>query len=401
MQALTALKYKPLHEPLPSYLQELKSRFDMGATVGYWRNQVEQLETRLKEMDYALERERENALLLTSTQENEQQLAQAGSRGLVHRAKKKKVKHSSPLFDGEAGLKPKTLLDDDGPLPLSLLEDIGILSLLYNYEVFKDKHDPQLCQRWLPALKRCIGSVEQAICSALTQPIQSSSRDVLTRVGGIMPVIIRKSLEKAGHSLSEQEKESIFVGTIAEQFLKPLIKGIGSISHVWASVQLTRESSSTLAINLDLRPVILGICKQTIDSLVADERLYRRLSSLVAICAIQQLGQEWANMQMEPTSCDMTEHQHIRYLGFKDAIWYLVALVQATIVHWPTTPDQEPPTTSAILCCMIDALSDILRQDEDKGILGSSARRLLLGVIEGAWVNGCLPPEGTKQLAIP
>ncbi|KAG8824711.1 hypothetical protein FRC19_001234 [Serendipita sp. 401] len=86
----------------------------MGATVGYWRNQVEQLETRLKEMDYALERERENALLLTSTQENEQQLAQAGSRGLVHRAKKKKVKHSSPLFDGEAGLKPKTLLDDDG-----------------------------------------------------------------------------------------------------------------------------------------------------------------------------------------------------------------------------------------------------------------------------------------------
>ncbi|KAG8835770.1 hypothetical protein FRC17_001164 [Serendipita sp. 399] len=349
--------------------------------------------------------------LLASTKPNELHLDQTEQQVNNGPKKKKKQKVPTPSQNISDSIPPvdhgelchSVLIDrftdqrtTSDLFPLSLVDDIGILSILSSHEL--DSDHAKRNRRWLPVLERCINSIESTMRSALNEPTLPSSCQMITRLGGIMPIIIRKSLERIGHSLAEEERENIFVRSISEQFLQPLIKALCVISHTWAFVQLTQESPAPSS-RSDIRPFILGIFKQTTDALKMDTQLHRYLSALTLVYAIRQLEEEWTSMREIPTLFETAEY-HAHYLGFKDSVWYLVAVAQASVSTKTTAsifPAHESPAMSGVICRVVDSVTEILQQNEETRIMGVSERRMLLGLIERAWMSGTLPEASERS----
>lgn len=276
--------------------------------------------------------------------------------------------------------------------PPSLAGDLSILSMLAKLNRGSTEH-------LLPLIKRCIMSCGGAL-NQILQKTDASSHHSLTAIGTLFPPLVAQALSLLpGNSLSADSLD-VFIRTTYEHILRPTILSFLPISAHRATKQLRRHARQPverLPLSTDIRPTLLGICMSTLDAMALAPHLRSSMSLTLAYACTRTLQKELSKLPLTASqSTRSTADQRVQRLGFRDAFWYLMSILQAafSVTTEESSLDAEAgnlpsPLEEATRREILRDLAMMLQPDKDgTHCLGLVERNMLIGAVETAWTTG-------------
>jgi hypothetical protein len=255
-------------------------------------------------------------------------------------------------------------------------------------------------QKLFPLVKQSLTLVGGILQSVVTQPNAPSSHSLLRELASLVPLIINHSLPLIFPPAALDPPIAAFVQALHEQILQTSIMHFSLLSDSAASTLLKRRAKDSieperLSPSTDLRPVLLGLCQSTLNSLKPYPQLQSSVSVILSYSVVTQLRKGLD--QLKPTNDDASEkrssnaNDRIRRLAFKDMFWYLASVLNACFRSVPASiqgnrlasPLEEVARTTVLV-----SLAEMLENKDGNGVIGLVERNMLVGVVEQAWKNG-------------
>jgi hypothetical protein len=267
---------------------------------------------------------------------------------------------------------------------------MGILSSILKIKRNNTYKKGEITDNVLPLLKRCFCSAGGRLRTILMDPFGSGSQQCLEYITSMIPIMIRESLLCSEDETQSLDVADVYVRTIFEQVIHPVICSLSLDGHISSQKQFFARINPCK----EIRMALLNLCLSSLHSMNENRQIVVSLSIITAHSTLEQMKNNHA--ELLSISCNenrVTQEQLLeKQILFKEMFWYLIAILNACFSEVPPlTEDQCPiisPLEQTVKNKIAVSLAGLLQRQGQPSRIGFVERNMLLAGIENAWLKG-------------